>query len=164
MTATPQLGRYEIDTDSSTIAFTTRHFFGLLAAHGEFAIRTGTIDIAEPLTDSSLSVEIETASLRTGNTRRDRAVRSARFLDADRYPLIAFASEQVDRRAVHGTLTVCGVARPASLLIEESAVAAGMFTIHASTSVDRTEFGVTASPRLVGRRLDISLHLTCVHL
>lgn len=164
VTATPQLGRYDIDTRGSISTFRTRHLFGLMPVRGTFTIRTGTIDVAEPLTDSSIRVEIETASFYTGDERRDGNVRSARFLDAARHPIMTFVSERVDGNAVSGTLTVRDVARPVSLSIERSAVSPEAFTARATARVDRTEFGVTASRGLAGRYLDLSMEVTCLHL
>jgi polyisoprenoid-binding protein YceI len=153
--AAPQLGRYEIDTDSSTLTFATRHLFGLAPVRGSFAIRTGTIAIAWPLTESVVYVEIDAASFRTGNRQRDHAVRSVRLLDVGRHPVITFRSEHIDTAAMTGALTVCGVTRPASLQVEQLAVSPGSFTARARTRIDRAEFGVTAFRGLARRYLDI---------
>lgn len=162
-TTTPRLGRYTIDTKSSSISFKGRHLSGLMPVHGTFAIRGGTVDVAEPLSESRLRVEIDAASLSTGNDRRDGDVRSAKFLDTDRNPLITFVSERVDATSVSGTLTACGVSRPASLSIVHAQVTANAFTVRATTRVDRTEFGVTGARGMAGRRLDLTLEVTCVH-
>ena len=160
--ATPRLGRYEIDTGSSTVRFRTRHLFGLGPVRGSFAIRSGTVDIAEPVAGSRICAEIDAASFRTRNPARDTAVRSARFLDAGTHPVMTFASERTDGSTLTGTLTVRGVAQPVTLSIEQSAVAAGSFTARASTRIDRTEFGVTALRGLAGRFLDLTLEVRCL--
>ena len=157
----PQLGRYEIDPGGSTLTFRTRHLFGLAPVRGAFAIRTGTIDVAEPLADSAVHAEIEAASFHTGNGQRDRAVRSARFLDAGRHPLITFRSEGIDQSVLTGALTVCGVTRPVRLAVEAADVSPRSFTARATTRIDRTEFGVTALRGLAGRYLDLSLEVRC---
>ncbi|MEU1409344.1 YceI family protein [Streptomyces sp. NPDC005728] len=163
VTTTPRLGRYTIDTHSSSISFRSRHLFGLLPVRGTFAIRGGTIEVAEPLSRSGVYVEVDAASFRTGHAQRDAAVRSAKFLNTDRYPQITFASsDQVDATTVSGTLTACGVSRPASLSIVHSEVLADAFTVRATTRVDRTEFGVTAARAMAGRRLDLTLEIRCV--
>ena len=90
--ATPQPGRYEIDTTCSAVTFRTRHLFGLAPVRGSFAIRAGTIDVGEPLARSSAFVQIDAASFRTGNGQRDDQVRSERLLDTERYPAITFRS------------------------------------------------------------------------
>jgi len=159
---TPQLGRYEIDTGGSAVTFRTRHLFGLAPVRGTFAIRTGTIDVAEPLADSFAYAEIEAASFRTGNGQRDGVVRSARFLDAGRHPLLTFRSEGIDHSVLTGALTVRGVTRPVSLAVELADVSPRSFTARAATRIDRTEFGVTASRGLAGRYLEVSLEVRCV--
>jgi polyisoprenoid-binding protein YceI len=158
MTSLPPLGRYEIDTENSGIWFTVRHLFGLGLARGTFDIRNGTVDVAEPHTDSSLRVEIDTASFHTGNVQRDANVRSARFLDAARHPVMTFTSGPADP----GTLTVAGIARPVDLAVERCEVTRDAFTVRATARVDRTAFGVRAMPGLAGRHLAISIEVRCV--
>ncbi|MFI6683850.1 YceI family protein [Streptomyces sp. NPDC050485] len=161
-TAAPGLGRYEIDPAGSTVTFTTRHVFGLLPVHGSFAIRSGTVDIVEPLTASSVRAEVDPASFRTGSRQRDTAVRSARFLDTARHPVMTYTADRLDGTALTGTLTVCGVTQPVTLAIENSASSAGAFTARATTRIDRTRFGVTASRGMAGRYLDVRVEVRCV--
>ncbi len=161
-TPLPGPGRYEIDTDRSEITFKTTHLFGLLPVRGTFAIRSGTVDIGESLAASDVHVVVDAASIRTGSERRDSEVRSARFLDTARHPVMTFVSHRVDTTTVAGELTVGAVARPVSLSIERSEVTPEAFTARAVTSVDRNDFGVDASPGLAGRHLDLTLEVTCV--
>jgi polyisoprenoid-binding protein YceI len=159
---TAHLGRYEIDAGRSTVTFRTRHLFGLAPVRGRLAIRGGTVDIAEPLAASAVYAEIDAASFRTRNPQRDASVRSARLLDAARYPVITFISDRVDDTELAGLLTVRGVTRPVSLSIERYAASPRSFTVRATTRIDRTEFGVTPYPGLAGRYLDMSLEVQCV--
>ena len=163
ITQAPPLGRYEIDVSRSRVTFRTRHMFGLGPVRGTFAIRSGSADIAEPLADSAIHAEIDTASFRTGNRPRDRNVLSARFLDAARFPVISFRDGLVsaDGRTVGGTLTVGEVSRPVSLSIGQVTLAEQSFTVSATVRVDRTEFGVTAMPGLAGRYLDLTVEVRC---
>ena len=157
----PRLGRYEIDASRSAVTFRTRHLFGLAPVRGSFTILTGTIDVTEPITDSIIHAEIDTASFRTGNQQRDASVRSARFLDAGRHPVMTFAAEGIDGGQVAGTLTVGTVTRPVTLSVGPTAVSPGSFTARATTRIDRAEFGVTAARGIAGRYLDISLEVQC---
>ena len=160
--ATPQPGRYEIDTTRSAVMFRTRHMFGLAPVRGSFAIRAGTVEVAGPLTDPGIYAEIEAASFRTGNAQRDSNVRSARLLNAGQHPVITFRSERMDGPALTGTLTVRDVTRPVSLSIEQSAVSSGSFTARAAMRIDRTAFGVSAYRGLAGRYLDMTVEVRCV--
>lgn len=82
----PPVGRYQIDPRASIITFKSRHLFGLAPVQGTMTIRDGLVDIADPLTNSSVQVEIDTTSFHTGSRHRDQDVRSPRFLDAERFP------------------------------------------------------------------------------
>jgi polyisoprenoid-binding protein YceI len=163
ITQAPPLGHYEIDASRSRVTFRTRHMFGLGPVRGTFAIRSGSVDIAEPLADSAIHAEIATASFTTGNPQRDRSVLSARFLDADRFPVISFRDGHVgaDGKTISGTLTVREVSRPVSLSIGQVTVAGQSFTASATVRVDRAEFGVTALPGLAGRHLDLTMEIRC---
>ena len=162
----PRAGQYAIDSRGSTLTFRSRHLFGLAPVRGTMAISQGVVEVAEPTTDSSVQVEIDTTSFHTGSRHRDGDVRSARFLDAARYPSMRFASERLDRSEgrwmLAGTLRVRDVARPVSLAIERSTVQPGApnsFVVCASTRIDRTDFGLTASRGMAGRHLDVSLRI-----
>lgn len=166
----PRVGRYAIDNQGSTLTFRSRHLFGLAPVHGTMAIRHGLVDVADPITDSSVQVEIDTTSFHTGSRQRDGDVRSARFLDAARYPSMRFTSERLDRSdgrwTLTGTLLVRDVARPVSLAIEQSILQPGTpssFVVCATTRIDRTDFGLTASRGMAGRHLDVSLRILGVH-
>ncbi|MGH3377153.1 MAG: YceI family protein [Actinoallomurus sp.] len=151
-------GRYEIDPERSTVTFRTRHLFGLAPVRGTVAVRAGTVEVAEPITASGVRVEIDAASFSTGNALRDGNVRSARFLDTARHPVMTFVSEHLDGDVLTGTLTVRGVSRPVRLTIEESASAP--LSVHATTTVDRVAFGLTASRGMTGRHLRLDIHVT----
>ena len=166
----PRAGRYAIDSRDSTIAFRSRHLFGVAPVRGTMAISQGVVEVADPITDSSVQVEIDTTSFHTGSRHRDGDVRSAQFLDAARYPSMTFTSERLDRSNGHwtltGTLIVRDVARPVSLAIEQSAVqdgTASSFVACATTRIDRTDFGLTAARGMAGRHLDVSLRILGVH-
>ena len=163
ITQAPPLGHYEIDASQSQVTFRTRHMFGLGPVRGTFVIRSGSVDVAEPLTDSAVQAEIDTASFSTGNEQRDQSVLSARFLDAARFGVISFRDGHVraDGKAIRGTLTVRDVARPVSLSIGELTADGQSFTATASVRVDRTEFGVTAMRGLAGRYLDLTIEVRC---
>ncbi len=97
----PAAGDYRIDPGRSTVTFGTRHLFGLGPVRGAVTLREGHIRVADQQAESSVRAVVAAAGMRTGNSGRDTAVQSARFLDAIRHPDITFAStglEQVDAR------------------------------------------------------------------
>jgi polyisoprenoid-binding protein YceI len=97
MMQVPRTGRYTIDTGGSTMTFKSRHLFGLAPVTGRFSIRQGTTEVADPIADSRVHVEIDAASFHTGGRQRDADVRSARFLDVERHPTMTFTSQRLER-------------------------------------------------------------------
>jgi polyisoprenoid-binding protein YceI len=160
----PQLGRYDIDPERSTVTFRTRHLFGLAPVRGTFTLRAGTVDIAASGTASGINAEIEAASFSTGNGQRDRSVLSSRFLDTGRYPGLTFSSGPVEAgsQAVDGALTVCGITRPVRLALTPGVAAGTGFSARGTARIDRTEFGITAARGLAGRYLDVTVEVQCV--
>ena len=144
------------------MAFRTRHLFGLAPVRGTFALRPGTVDVTEPLASSRIRLEIDAASFRTGLGARDVTVRSARFLDTGRHPVMVFVAETTDGDTLDGALTVCGTTQPVRLPLELSVQPDGSFTARGAVRIDRTEFGITASRGLAARYLDVSAEVRCV--
>ena len=97
--AIPATGTYTVDPATTTVAFNTRRVFGLGPVKGVFALRSGSLDVAEPLNASRVSVSVDAASFATGNPKRDSQVRSADFLDVQDHPEIIFASTGLSETA-----------------------------------------------------------------
>jgi len=160
---TPQPGHYDIDPDRSRVTFATRHLFGLGRVKGGFAIRGGTVDVADPIAASAIYAEIETASFRTKNRQRDQSVLSPRFLDPAGHPVMTFRSDRIEEhgQVLTGTLTVRGTSRPVTLTITRCEVSRGSFTARATARIDRTDFGITAARGLAARYLDLTVEIQC---
>lgn len=159
----PATGEYRIDPARTTIAFATRHLFGLAPVRGTFRLRGGHIRVAEPLASCAARATIDAASFRTGTAARDSHVTSATYLDAARHPDIVFDSTAMTRDGddwvLAGTLTVRGVTRPLPVRVLELSTSDGELRLRASARVDRREFGITAGRGMTGRRLTLTLDL-----
>ena len=83
-----------IDPVHSSVEFTIRHLVGRVK--GKFKEFSGTIVLDEKkVSNSSVSVSINTASIDTENERRDGHLKSPDFFDAEKYPEITFYSKKV---------------------------------------------------------------------
>jgi polyisoprenoid-binding protein YceI len=157
-------GTWDIDPVHSDVSFAVRHMM-VSKVRGRFATFSGEIVTGEDVTASTVTASIDAASVDTGNAQRDGDLRSARFLDAEKYPLWTFRSTGVraddDGFAVDGVLTIKDVTRPVTLAIEVNGFgpdAAGgtRAGFSASTTIDRNEFGVDIKLPLDGGGVIVS--------
>jgi polyisoprenoid-binding protein YceI len=141
----------------------------------ELAVKHMMFSTVKGLSASSVRAEIDAASIDTREAQRDGHLRSADFLDVEKYPTIAFVSTEVvpqgrDHFVVIGDLTLHGVTRGVSLETELAGKGidpwggqrAG-FT--ATTTISRKDFGLTwnqgleAGGVLVGDQVKISVEI-----
>src|SRR5436190_1614616 len=134
----PVAGVYTIDPAHTSVEFIGRHLM-ITKVRGRFPEVSGTITIDEQPERSHVEVELNVASLDTGNPDRDGHLRSPYFFDADTYPTITFRSTNVERIA-----------------------------FSAATDIDREDWGLTwnmaldTGGMLVGKKVRIELNVQAV--
>ena len=157
------VGSYRIDPTRSTVAFTTRHLFGLAGVQGTVALHPGQIRVARPVEQSSVTAVLAADSFTTGNSRRDADVRSAKFLDAAAHPDITFASDRLQQVGgtwtVSGTLCAHGISQPIDLLVDRVRCRGGEMSLRVRARIDRYAFGVTGARGMAARHLDLQLQV-----
>lgn len=145
---------YTIDPAHSSAQFVIRHMM-ITNVRGGFSSVKGTVefDAANP-SDSSVDVVIDANSIKTLDEQRDAHLKSADFLDVEKYPTITFKSTKVTpgsdgEATVTGDLTIHGVTKPVTLKVEgptaEGKDPWGNIRIGASatTKIKRSDFGLT---------------------
>jgi polyisoprenoid-binding protein YceI len=106
---------YNVDPAHSEAGFQVRHL--LSKVRGRFSELKGAIAFNEQEPErSSVTFEIQAASIDTNQRDRDAHLRSEDFFAADRFPLISFVGKRISRRAdgefdVTGDLTIRDVTR-----------------------------------------------------
>jgi polyisoprenoid-binding protein YceI len=148
----PEAGDWQLDPVHTSVEFVARHLM-VSKVRGRFTQVSGAIHISEDPSESWVEVEINPASLDTGDEQRDAHLRSPDFFGVERYPQITFRSTKIEgsspaRFVVHGDLTVQGVTRPVILAAEYHGWTTdpwgGRRTgFSATTEVDREDFGLT---------------------
>jgi len=118
----PVPGTWVFDPAHTKLSAIGRHMM-ITKVRGYFHDVSGVIHVGERPEDSSVEVTIAAASIDTGVERRDDHMRSADFMDVERFPTITFRSthiERVDgpRFKVTGDLAIHGVSRPITLDVE----------------------------------------------
>jgi len=111
--------RYVIDTAHSKVGFVVSHMV-IGKVRGGFDDFSGTITTdPENVANSKVEVSIKTASIDTGNDKRDAHLRSEDFLASETYPEITFVSDRIeesgDGYVAHGLLTIRGVSKAVEL-------------------------------------------------
>ena len=144
---------YEIDPAHSSAQFTVRHMM-ITNVRGGFKSVKGTVVYdAENPSASSVEAIIDVNSIATLDENRDTHLKSADFLDAEKYPTITFKSKKVqpdsDGAKVTGDLTIHGVTKEVVLNVEgpsgEGKDPWGNIRIgaSASTKIKRSDFGLS---------------------
>jgi len=144
---------YKIDPAHSNAQFVVRHMM-ITNVRGGFSGVQGTVVYdPENLGASSIDVTIDVNTLSTADATRDTHVKSAEFLDAEKFPTISFKSKTITRDGgelkVKGDLAIHGVTKEAVLEVDgptgEQKDPWGNTRIGASatTKVKRSDFGLT---------------------
>jgi polyisoprenoid-binding protein YceI len=155
---------YKIDPVHSTVGFNVKHMM-VSTVHGRFNDFSGQIlyDDKDP-SKSSVKVTIKAASVNTDNTGRDNDLRSANFLDVEKFPEITFQSKSVEKKGdsfvAHGTLTIHGVAKdvdlPFSLSGPLTTPRGKVLGADAGLIINRMDYGVSWSRSLDGGGVVVS--------
>lgn len=169
--ALPQTGTWTIDPTHTTIGAVARHLIAS-KVRGSFKAFSGTIEVAEQLEDSKVTVTIDPSSIDTGVADRDAHLRSADFLNADEFPEMVFASTAVRKAGegyeIDGDLTMAGVTNPITLELDYLGVTTdpwgnqkAMFA--AAGKLEREQWGLTwnaaleSGGLLVSRTFDLEI-------
>ena len=174
----PHAGTWQIDTAHSTISFSVRHL-GLSKVRGIFNDFSGSFRIGQSPSDSQASVAIDTASIDTGQAKRDEHLRSADFLDSGNYPQMTFQSTSISGTALEGMqitgdLTIKDTTKSVTMNAQFEGSApdpmaqapnAQRTAFSAMTTINRQDFGLTWSAPLetgqilVGDQITIQLEI-----
>src|SRR5246127_3679836 len=107
---------WNIDPVHSVAEFKVKHMM-ISNVKGQFTSVKGVLVLDETdLTKSHVEASIEAASITTRDAQRDTHLKSADFLDVEKFPTLSFKSTRISRTgagelAVAGDLTIHGVTR-----------------------------------------------------
>lgn len=169
---------YEIDPTHSSVHFSVRHLM-VSNVRGEFTKVSGTVKIdPEKPENSTVEATIDVASINTRDPQRDAHLKSADFLDVEKFPAMTFRSKKIEVNSgggkVTGDLTIHGVTREITLDVEgptpEIKDPWGKQRVGASatTKLSRKDFGLTWNAALetggvvVGDEVKITIDVEAV--
>ena len=159
---------YQIDPTHTATVFAWNHF-GFSTPSANFSDIQGTISVdnAKPA-NSAVNVTIPLSSLNTNVKALDDHLKNADFFDAEKYPNITFKSTKVqalgqNKYKITGDLTVKNVTKPVVLdaVLNKQGVhpmtKAESIGFNATTSFDRSAFGVGAYVPNVGDKITVNI-------
>jgi len=166
--------KWSIDPAHTSVTFGVRHMM-VSTVRGEFQKVTGTVtwDPAQPEA-TTIEASLDVASINTREAQRDAHLKSADFLDVEKYPTIEFRSRGVGRSMaggveIVGELTIHGTTRVITLQVEgptaeyKNPWGQTVMGASAKTTIKRSDFGMTWNTVLeaagVQHQRDISIQL-----
>jgi polyisoprenoid-binding protein YceI len=102
---------WNIDPVHSNAQFKVKHMM-ISNVKGEFTVITGKLELNEAdITKSRVEASIDAATINTREVQRDAHLKSADFLDVEKFPVLTFKSTRVSKEgrvelAVEGDLTI----------------------------------------------------------
>jgi polyisoprenoid-binding protein YceI len=147
-------GVWTVDPAHSVLGFTARHLM-VTKVRGQFKEFEGTVKVADPVQDSSVTATVQLASVDTGSADRDAHLRSADFFDVENHPTMTFSSTEITEDQLKGDLTIKGVTKPVVFDVEFGGVATDPWGnakagFEASTEINRKEWGLEWNVALEG--------------
>lgn len=170
---------WNIDPVHSTAQFKVKHMM-VSNVKGEFTAVTGKLELnSADITKSRIEASIDATTINTREPQRDAHLKSADFLDVEKFPVLTFKSTGVskvkgDELAVEGDLTIHGVTRNVVFQVEGPSASVKdpwgntRIGISAATRIDRKDFGLTwnatleAGGIMVGHEVTITLDVEFV--
>ena len=166
---------WQIDSAHTHIQFSVRHMM-VTKVRGEFEKFTGSVDLDEnEPTNTTVSVDVETASVNTRDGQRDNHLRSADFFKSEEFPTMSFRSKRVERTGdmtarLIGDLTIRGVTKEVALNVEHFGILKNPWGMQvagfaATTRINRKDFGLVwnvaleAGGWLVGEEISINIEV-----
>ena len=161
-------GHYAVEPSHTRLQFSLSHM-GFTRWSGDLTGASGSL-VLDPKNPAAAKVEVTlpVASVATTNATLDEELRGPQWLDAAAHPTIRFVSTRVVRdgareATVTGDLTFHGVTRPVTLRAVFNGAGidpiAKAYTVgfDATTTIRRSDFGVTTYVPLIGDAVDIRI-------
>jgi polyisoprenoid-binding protein YceI len=145
---------------------------------GHFRTFSGQIVTADNPLESSVTASIDLSSIDTNNEQRDAHIRSADFLEVEKYPTLTYRSTSVradgDGFVLDGELTLRGVTRQVPLSLEINGFGPDGFGgtragFSARAEINRSDFNVSFNAviegtggAVVGEKITIMVEIEAV--
>ena len=157
---------YRIKQGSSRMGFCVNSPLGVVEA--EFKNFKGGLALKDTRQDGHALVTIEVDSLDTDSFVIESMLKSESFFDSEVYPEILFVSSGMEwigekRAVLKGDLTMHGVTKPVAFYVDLLEAKDGkgeeMLTVKATTTIQRSEFGMYTLSPVVDDRVSLCMSI-----
>ncbi len=141
-------GTYNVDVSHSNIGFKVKHLM-ISNVSGKFDKFNGTFEYDEKTkTVTSLTGNIEAASINTENEKRDTHLKSVDFFEVTKYPNLTFKLDKISDDSAFGKLTIHGITKDIKLDFENNGSIKDPWGntrvgLSLSGKINRKDFGLT---------------------
>jgi polyisoprenoid-binding protein YceI len=166
MSTLPAPGVYTVDPVHTNIDFIARHLVAS-KVRGNFTDFTGTVTIGDSIESSSVEATVQAASITTHNEMRNGHLKSADFLELEKYPTLSLKSTKItskggDDYEMVADLTIKDVTKSVTFDLEYLGTNPGMqpgvtaASFEAKAEIDRRDFNVSFNATLDNGGLVVS--------
>ena len=173
------ISTWQIDPVHSSAQFKVKHMM-ISSVKGEFTSISGTLELNDTdITKSKVEAVIDASTINTRDSQRDADLRSANFLETEKFPVLTFKSTTISKQAngdlaVKGHLAIHGVTREVVFSVEGPSAPQRdpwgntRIGLSATTQINRKDFGLTYNAILetggilVGEEVAITLDVEFV--
>jgi len=168
---------WKLDPSHTLVEFSAKHLM-ITTVKGRFTDVEGFIHADDKnIADSSVEATLKAVSIDTRTEQRDNHLRSADFLEVEKYPEITFRSTRIEGTKkefkLTGDLTIRGVTKPVTLDVTfegqtKDPWGGERIGFSASGKIDRRDFGLTwnvvleAGGLTVGNDIKINIEVEAV--
>ena len=164
---------WRIDPMHSSAQFSVRHMM-ISTVRGQFGgVKGAVLYDPQNLNASSVEATIDCTTVNTGEPKRDADLKSERFFDVKRYPVMKFKSTKVDaagpgKLKVTGNLTINDTTRQVVLDVDgptppiHDNQGREKVGLNGTTTISRKDFGITYNPILESGGVTVSDEVSIV--
>ena len=160
---------YQLDPTHTYPSFEADHFGGLSVWRGKFTKSSGTVTLDRAAKTGTVEVNVDPASITTGNSKLDDHLKTAEFFDVARFSTVTYKGTDIkfdgDKPSeVVGSLTMHGVTKPLNLKVESfkcmqhPVLKREVCGVEASAHFSRADYGMDFGSKY-GFNMDTKLHI-----
>ena len=152
MACTPVFaGTIIVSPVQSSILFRINHDLGYTV--GYFKNFTATLEVNDDQTQVlSSKIQVQTASINTRNSIRDEGLKSALFLDTEKFVQATFESTKIEGDQMSGVLTIKEIAKPMTFKIQQDSAKKKIFL---KGTFNRNDYGIKFNHLMANKKKSI---------